>query len=601
MNCKKTWFGYLNFILGALLFSASVITLVYLNLEYKVADYLKEPKSGLSNSTLNIEPWLALLYGVLSLIAVIGIFVLLRKFREYLHRKTSAFSTDLASEIVGGLLSFGVFAAGLFLRIKMCINADLDGLDKHVSVNLSHSKALFENGNSWDFSSFDGFYDSVIAFIYKFTGIKTSTYIWLNLVLQTLILLFVYCVVRNVFNSLVSAFTVSLLALTPDYIKEVIDGGYGNFEVLLCALLLLIFTGLIPLLSELEHYDIVNLILTIVGEILFICVLPILFIFEQFKMPNFSESISVKISAFSFPFNIDGIVFAIIILCLIACISFVFSNQDRISLIFPVFALCTFFYITAGNKWPSAMLIGLLICTFAGIGFDETFFSRIPNKETAETTDVSKTLEGVTKPEINDIATSENPSETENNLYDNSAEDIEAVSENDSTEKTDIPSSNDSVNEAYISSSGISADEADTTSSNESDKEADISSSVDSVEETDITSSSVSAEEDESISESDSVEEDNANSENDITVEEDKAISQNDITVEKENNSETTGSVSYSNDDINGTEEPDIILFESPLPLPKKKAKKEINYALEPDEDKMSFDIDIEEDDDFDV
>ena len=41
--------------------------------------------------------------------------------------------------------------------------------------------------------------------------------------------------------------------------------------------------------------------------------------------------------------------------------------------------------------------------------------------------------------------------------------------------------------------------------------------------------------------------------------------------------------------------------IENPLPLPKKHVKKALEYSVEPPEESMQFDIEISEEDDFDL
>ncbi|MBO7333419.1 MAG: cell envelope integrity protein TolA, partial [Lachnospiraceae bacterium] len=45
----------------------------------------------------------------------------------------------------------------------------------------------------------------------------------------------------------------------------------------------------------------------------------------------------------------------------------------------------------------------------------------------------------------------------------------------------------------------------------------------------------------------------------------------------------------------------EVKLFDNPLPVPKPHVRKEISYSFEPDESMMKFDLDISENDDFDI
>jgi hypothetical protein len=45
----------------------------------------------------------------------------------------------------------------------------------------------------------------------------------------------------------------------------------------------------------------------------------------------------------------------------------------------------------------------------------------------------------------------------------------------------------------------------------------------------------------------------------------------------------------------------EVKLFDNPLPVPKPHVRKEISYSFEPDESMMKFDLDINENDDFDI
>ena len=41
--------------------------------------------------------------------------------------------------------------------------------------------------------------------------------------------------------------------------------------------------------------------------------------------------------------------------------------------------------------------------------------------------------------------------------------------------------------------------------------------------------------------------------------------------------------------------------LDNPLPVPKRHVRKEMNYAFEPEPDKMYYDVAVDEDDDFDL
>ena len=64
---------------------------------------------------------------------------------------------------------------------------------------------------------------------------------------------------------------------------------------------------------------------------------------------------------------------------------------------------------------------------------------------------------------------------------------------------------------------------------------------------------------------------------------------------------ERLSGINMEDRDIEEPEKKKIVLIENPLPLPKKHVKKTMDYRFEPEPELMKFDIEIKENDDFDL
>ncbi len=520
MNFKKTWFGYLNFILASIFISACVIVLVFSNLQYEMKDFLENPSSDIISSHLNIPFGVALLLGALFLCFATAIYVLIRKLREYLCRKKGFFDTDITSERFGGIMSLLIFCAGLFLRIKAITDKDVFSVNVKSTINSLNIQSLFDNERGLVFSSFNDFYDSIVAIVYRFTGIKENVYMWVNFALHIVLIILIYLVVMHLYNACVAIVPMLFICLYPENIKLVVSGGYENIEIILVSLVFLLTILLISLLAHTKYYRIISLVFTFIAEVVCLIGLPMFIKNELTLLPGFKFEINERLYDFALFERWDWFCLGIFVLLLYASISFFFTDRDKLSTVFPLWVSVMIFYIFSDSAWATAYYAAVVTAVFGGVGFDELFTSKIlipEEKEIVKTVNHQASEIKVEKPETKEIV----PASDSNNPNEESLLTITPV--------------NLTVENA------VSEEQSDIMEATE--KEAVVSDDV--------------------------------------------------VTDNSDNKSEQLSEETE--------EKPKVELFESPLPLPKKHKKKEIAFKFEPSSDRMNFDVDITDDDDFDV
>ena len=507
MDFKKTWFGFINFILVVLLAGASVIALVFLNLYSGVSDILNDPLTVIKEHN-GINIFFVLFMCILTVLFTIGLFMMLRQVRTILSSKYNIFRDSFVSDIVGGALSLGLFAAGLFLRTRVALKAH-----GTIPFDAAAAESFFNDPGSFKFSGTASLYEGFMAFLYRFIGIKPEAFVWVNLVLQVLTVIAIYIVVKNVFGSGCLIVPMAFMNLSPKIVSYISTGSTEIMEFFICSVIMVILIFILSLFKEFEHFDIWGMILCQV--IVFICIfaLPVLLTGGLNSFPKFDFNSSFGfVRLFSFP-DIEYIDVIVMCLILAAGVSFMFTKHDRLSTISLIWLFSSVFYLYCENKWPSDFTMTLLFSVLAGLGLDEMLLSTVYDPELALKESVKNKPVAIETDAAEDQTVKEAPAEAQ-------------VSEAEVSKEVSI---NDRVQEA------------------EAVKEQDNSEKIQAEE----ASENTEAEE----------------------VKEEEEVK----------------------------EVKEVKLFDNPLPVPKPHVRKEISYSFEPDESMMKFDLDISENDDFDI
>ena len=513
MNFKKTWFGYINFILVVLLAGASVIALVFLNLYSGVSDILSDPLTVIKEHN-GINIFFVLFMCILTVLFTIGLFVLLRQFRTILSSKHDIFRDSFVSDIVGGSLSLGLFAAGLFLRTRVALR-----VHDSIPFDSASAESFFNDPGSFKFTGTASLYEGFMAFLYRFIGIRPEAFVWVNLVLQVLTVIAIYIVVKNVLGSGCLIVPMAFMNLSPKIISYISTGSAEVMEFFICSVIMLILIFILSLFKEVKYFDSWGMIPCQV--IVFICIfiLPVFLTGGLDNFPKFDFNSSFGfVRLFSFP-EIEYIDVIVMCLILVAAVSFIFSKYDRLMTISLIWLFSSVFYLYCENKWPSDFTMTLLFSVLAGLGLDEMFLSTVYDPELALKESVKNKPVAIETDAAEDQTVKEAPAEAQ-------------VSEAEVSKEASI---NDRVQEA------------------EAVKEQDNSEKIKAGE----------AKETEEASENTEAEE----------VKEEEEVK----------------------------EVKEVKLFDNPLPVPKPHVRKEISYSFEPDESMMKFDLDISENDDFDI
>lgn len=530
MNCKRTWFGYVNYILATLLISAAIVAVIDFNIVFNMVAFINNPDNGLVYSNRNFPEIAAMFIGAGALCLCVLLFYGVRKLREKINKDNGIFDNDNISNSIGSVLSFIIFVCGIIIRVLKII----DSSDKKVStsINLNEIENSFNADSIFHFSSFEDIYNTLIRIIYRFFGIKTDAYMWVNLALQILIILLIYSAVRNLFNSFVAVLPLIYYCFSTELIRSVVNGGYENLRIITCLLGIVIFSALITLFKDYKYYSILNLIVSLVIELVFIIILPLIYTGEIGKSPKFDLKMTSNIADIFNPFGLDFVCLIMLIFMLFASISFFFSNKDSVSLIFPVFIICLVFFLFSKNTWPTDLLMYLLFWTYAGLGLDQLILSQVSTEYLVDKSE--KTNESI-----------EPLAEVE------SVETIEP-------EETFEPAETIESEETIESPENIEPEETiESTENIEPEEEIEPTETVEPEEITEIFN----------------------NTEENCVIEENEFPEIHETPVVEET----------------------VQLLVSPLPLPKKHEKKEIAFAYEPSLAEMEFDIEISEDDDFDI
>ena len=539
MNLRKTWFGYFNFVFsflitGALVIVAAFILLFGLNGGIVIREDTLSMISATSISYLVI--------GVVYAALLVVLYFAIRKLRTVLSQKTKLFRDNRAIHFIGGSLSLACFVAGVFLRIRHILTESAPiPFDPDVVYNVFSGQNI-----TGTFGNFDLLYVRILAFLYRFLGIRPGIYIYVNLVLACLTVILLFFAVSGIFDELVALVPTAFLCLSPSiYIVAETEYTGRLLKYFLVSLILFIAVRILKNFSEVNGFDVVGLIVINVVILLFVVVLPL-------AVPNRFEVVldPGKNDFFETLFLYDNSIiwFAALSTAFIGVISFIKARTDRLSPVgFVLLAGILFFLMYYGKydtlRWPDENVMIVIITTLAGLGLNELLFSPLYVADFNEKEDPEKTLI-VHKPAFNPITR------------------IESAGM--------LTDSATSVNEELI------VEVSDTAVS--STVTAAISSAA--TEDTQKESGAEKAK-------------NNKNEKVKKTKDKkEKKIADRISKKEKEKEAEMENENTYST--VSN-------LIENPLPLPKKNARKAIEFKIEPDESMMKFDVEIKPDDDFDI
>lgn len=509
MNFKKTWFGYLNFVISSIITGAAVIALVFFLM-------FKTNITNMSqNNPLSVtNPMFWAFLGIsIALIGIVFLLVFIIKKIRKKALKNVYYIDQKPRRITGLILGLAVFSSGLFLKIRFILNHEFEP-----AFDTDAARAMFNGEIRFTgFNSFELLYARLIAYIYRYVGIKPELFVWFNLFLSCALYIVIFILLKNIFDEFTACFPLAFLSFSPASFSKIAIGSIDYLKFLIVCVLLLLAVKLLSISKEVASFPIFGLVLMHLFIITFLFVVPIMS----------SKSMSV---AFSFDtgkermlFSIfDNIyVFAGVLICLlIAEFNFLFSENDRLSPISFIWLIALLFFLFTDNSffhtsWPDVPLMKALFATFAGLGLSGLIFGDRCSSEFAE--------------DFYD--------ELESREFEKQAENTRWISRSESARL--LTSETTKVKETL--EENISAETA----------------------------------KDENVTQT---------------------------AVKEEPSREETSKEEPAKEAENADDRfKNVVLFENPLPLPKPHVKKEINYNIEPDAENMKFDIDIKENDDFDI
>jgi hypothetical protein len=478
MNFKKTWFGYLNFVISSIITGAAVIALVFFLMFKKNITAIAAGSSILSFT--NPMFWAFLGISV-ALIGVVFLLVFIIKKIRIKALKNVYFIDQKPRKITGLILGLAIFAAGLVLRIRFILNHDFEpAFDTEAAKSMFDGVIVFSG-----FNNFDLLYARLIAYVYRYVGVKPEMFVWFNLVLSCVLYIIIFAMLKNIFDEFTACVPLAFLSFSPASFSNIALGSIDYLKFLIVSVLLLIVIKLLATSKEVSSFPVFGLVLTHLFVITFMFVIPMLS--SKSMAVSFTFGPGKEKLLFSLFDNIY--IFAAVLICiLIAEFNYLFSESDRLSPISFIWLIALTFFLFTNNalfhtSWPDMPLMKVLFATFAGLGLSGLIFGDKCSSEFAE--------------DFYD--------ELESREFDKQAENTTWISRSESAKLLT----------------------AETTKVKETTKE-------------------------------------------EITPETETPVKK-------------------------------VELFENPLPLPKPHVRKEIEYKIEPDSDKMSFDIEIKENDDFDL
>lgn len=367
MDFKKTWLGKLNFVLAAVTFGLLGVLCVYMDLGFDLAGFFKSPFSFDIKNNFGIPSWAALLIGAavmcLTSQAVFGIYRLRRSAWKKVHFQTG----DLCQNL-GGFFGFLVFASGIAFRVKTILDTDFFGNFETEGVDLEHVEEVFLAHRGLDLTSFEGFYDSLLAFLYGFTGIKENVYAWLNLALFVAFSLLLYCCVRYLTDAFTAVFPLAFVSLYPTNIQSVTEGGYEILPQIFVLLIFFICVCLCGIYGKTKNAGIINIPVLLILEGGSLVLLPVLL---SGKITDLSPSFPVTERIIKLtgagregPWLFTGLVVLSFAFILMAA----YEKKDLISKIYPITMAYGFLYVLTGCREITIFSFGILLATMAGLG-----------------------------------------------------------------------------------------------------------------------------------------------------------------------------------------------------------------------------------------
>lgn len=478
MNFKKTWFGYLNFVISSIITGAAVIALVFFLMFKK---YLTAITAGSSILSFANPMFWAFLGISVSVIGLVFLIVFIIKKIRIKALKNEYFVDQKPRKITGLILGLAIFAAGLVLRIRFILHHEFEP-----AFDTEAAKSYFDGVTTFSgFCDFDLLYARLIAYVYRYVGIKPEMFVWFNLILSCVLYIVIFAILKNIFDEFAACVPLAFLSFSPASFSNIALGSIDYLKFLIVCVLLLIVIKLLSTSKEVSSFPVFGLVLTHLFIITFLFVIPLL----SSKSVSISLLFGAEKERLLFSMFDNIYIFAGVLICiLIAEFNFLFSESDRLSPISFIWLIALMFFLFTDNalfhtSWPDMPLMKVLFATFAGLGFSGLIFGDKCSSEFAE--------------DFYD--------ELESREFDKQAENTTWISRSESAKL-------------------LTAETTKVKESSEDEKPAETITPVKKVE-----------------------------------------------------------------------------LFENPLPLPKPHVRKEIEYKIEPDSDKMSFDIEIKDNDDFDL
>ena len=505
MNFKKTWFGYLNFVISSIITGAAVIALVFF-LMFKTN--ITNVSAGSILSVSNPMFWAFLGISVAVIATLFFVVFIIKKIRIK-ALKNVYFIDHKPRKITGLILGLAVFASGLFLRIRFILNHEFEP-----SFDTEAAKSMFDGTTKFSgFDNFDLLYARLMAYVYRYVGIKPEMFVWFNLILSCVLYIVIFALLKDIFDEFTACVPLAFLSFSPASFSNIALGSIDYLKFLIVSILLFVVIKLLSTSKDVGTFPVFGLVLTHLFIITFLFVIPVL----SSRTLTFSLYWGIDRETLLFTLFDNIYVFAAVLICiLIAEFNFLFSESDRLSVISFIWLIALAFFLFTDNEffhtsWPDVTLMKVLFTTFAGLGLSGLIFGDKCSSEFAE--------------DFYD--------ELESREFDKQAENTRWISRSESAKLLT----------------------AETTKVRETTYEEDPTSDTTFIKD---------------------------------TSEEKPAGDTPSAEVTKENNK--------SDDRFKN-----VVLFENPLPLPKPHIKKDIDYKFEPDADKMSFDVDIKDSDDFDV
>lgn len=563
MNLRKTWFGYFNFAISLLITGALVIVAAFVLLfALNGGIVVKEDTLSMINATTISY----LIIGVVFAGLLVALYFCIRKLRVNISYKTKLFRDNRAVHFIGASISLACFIAGIILRMRHLLTEDIPiPFDSDLVYNIFTGQNI-----TGSIGNFDLLYARILAFLYKFIGIRPGLYVYFNLILACATIIFVFFAVSGIFDEITALVPTAFLCLSPS-VYMVIDTVYTGKLLKYCLVSFIVFIAvkLLNLFSEEKGFDIFALIIINVVITSVVVVLPLM-LPNKFRV-NFEPG---KNDFFESIFLYDNSIiwFVVLSLAFIGVLSFLKSSTDRLSpAAFSLIVGTAFFMVFTGMydtlRWPDENVMIAIISTLAGLGLNELLFSPvyIADFKEEETPNESFIIH---KPAFNPITRIETAGMLTDSATSVNEELIVEVTGKHVLDTVREITRN-AVNTPEIQVNSANAETSVTTSLTP-DKPAVSANGRD---------NKLTAAEDKKT----------------FKEKKEKKIKEKRSRKDKEANMETATVQNAENTNTSSN------LIENPLPLPKRNARKAIEFKFEPDEAQMKFDVEIGPDDDFDI